>query len=374
MNFIKLNLLVIVAITMFTGCVGTKVLTPEEQEAVRLFDVSKISELGLELKKGIDEDELLFYAPLSIEKVKELYADAMEEEDKIKKMSAYNSAKEILANAYKNKSLVKQHLVEVADIDKSMKEQNTNTVFASRYNDFYEDYMDLIVMIDKGKTTEVLEDKIEVMTDANELYGDTVVFNNIENVKRLLKKMQDDGFDALAPVNYEKATKLYESTRLSIKGDAFNVELVKKLSQEAIEAAVFAQTLARDVSILSKLNEEDYENYFVRLHTSLSSLNPDEIDNTILPYPINEKISHLKALLEKAKSTVEKDADTSKEASAPEVEEEVITPEVPKEEVKAPEIEEEVITPEVPKEDVKASEVVTDIDADTNPSAQVKQN
>jgi len=293
MNSVKLSLVAFIAVATFSGCGGGSTLTPAQIQEVNQFDVSKIDTFAEALHKGMNDDELIFYAPYNIDLAKEYYEDALEAEKKEEKIAAYKNAKKALDDAYESKKLVKKYLADLADIDRRMQIQNTKEIFAGRYENFKDDYNDLIVLIDKRKTPEALEEKKTVMEEAKDLYGDAVVYRNINRAKIILENMEDEDLDELAPVHFEKAQQLYESSRLRIKKEPDNKEMVQRVSIQTNEAAQYAHTLAKDVFYFRELNEDEHESYFAKLHRRLSQLNPNEQTKAILPLPIYEKIDYL---------------------------------------------------------------------------------
>ena len=293
MNSIKLSFAAFVVVATFSGCGGGSTLTPAQMQEVNQFDVSKIDTFAEELHKGMNDDELIFYAPYNIDLAKEYYKDALEAEKKDEKMAAYLKAKKALDDAYESKKMVKKYLADVADIDRRMQIQNTKEIFAGRYENFKDDYNDLIVLIDKRQTPEALEEKKTVMQEAKDLYGDAVVYRNINRAKIILENMEDEDLDELAPMHFEKAQQLYESSRLRIKKEPDNKEMVQRVSKQTNEAAQYAQTLAKDVFYFRELNEDEHESYFAKLHRRLSQLNPNEQTKAILPLSIYEKIDYL---------------------------------------------------------------------------------
>ncbi len=296
MKIIKLSLSTFVVLGLLSGCTPSAELTPAQKKELNKFDTSEIKEFSNQLHQAMNEDELLFYAPVSIENAKDYYEEAMEAEQKDEKLAAYLAAKKALKHGYETKKLVKKYLADVADINRRMKIQNTKEIYPDRYEDFLDDYNDLIKTIDEGKTSEALEDKKEVMAEAKDLYGDAVVFRNINKAKLILEKLEDEDLDELVKKHYEQAQNLYESSRLRIKKEPDNHEMIEDVSKKTNEFALYTQTLAQDVFNFRALDKEEQEMYFDKLHRRISELNKDEANNTILPYPIYEKIDRLQEM------------------------------------------------------------------------------
>jgi hypothetical protein len=295
MTTLKLSLIAsLLILTTFTACGTGPELTPEMQKEVKRFDdVTKLKELEQNIHQAMNQDELLFYAPISINQAKSYYEDAVEDDLKDEKMIDYLHAKKALKHAYETKELVKKYLADVADIERRMQIQNTKEIFPDRYEDFQDDYKDLIKTIDKGEISDALEDKKDVMEDAKDLYGDAVVYRNINKAKMILEQMDDDNLDDLAPHQYKKAQNLYKEVRLKIKKEPDDHAMIKNLAKETNESALYAQTLAKDVFNFRALNKDEQEAYFAKLHRELAKLNPNELENAILPLPLYEKINYL---------------------------------------------------------------------------------
>jgi len=321
MRLIGLSIAAGILLAGLSGCGMGPTLSPAQMQKVQSFDVSQITTLGEDIHKGMNEDELLFYAPISIAQAKEDYENALSAEKKEEKMASYLAAKKELANAYETKKLVKKYLSDLAKIDNKMKALDTQEIFASRYSDFKDDYNDLIKTFDEGKVSDALEDKKEVMQNAKDLYGDAVVYRNINRAKTIMQKMSDDDFDEAVPKHYEKLEKLYEQTRLKIKREPDNKEMVKKVSKELNEFAQYTETLAKDVVKLKAIDPDDYESYLDRIHHEFASLNTNEKHESILPLSIEEKINYLKELKPQVTQAAEKSATIITPAAAPVVEE-----------------------------------------------------
>ncbi|WP_297443439.1 hypothetical protein [Sulfurimonas sp.] len=295
MNKIVLSGSVIVLLTMLSGCGMGETLTPAQMEKVKEFDLTQIDVLGDAIHKGMNDDELIFYAPVNIVKAKEDYEKALEAEQKDEKMAFYLAAKKELDKAYETKKTVKKYLNDVAKIDEKMQKLNTQEIFRDRYENFKDEYSDLIITMDKGNVSEALVDKKEVLLNAKDLYGDAVVYRNINKAKVILNKMEDENLDERAPKHFEQAQKIYEESRLQIKREPDNKQLIQKLAKETNNAALYAQTLAKDVAKIKSLSdEESYEFYFDVLHHNIASLNTKEAVEPILPVSIDEKILYLK--------------------------------------------------------------------------------
>jgi len=296
MKKITLSISAIILASAITGCVSAPELTPEQQKELNRFDISQIKDFGKQLNTAMNKDALLLYAPVSIEQAKEYYQDALDAELKDEKMSLYLQAKKSLEHAYETKKLVQKYLADVADIDRRMKIQNTKEIFEDRYEDFKDDEKDLVILIDKDQVSEALEDKKEVLSEAKDLYGDAVVYRNIHKARMILDSLKDEDLDELAPKHFEKAETIYEESRLSIKKEPDNKELVENLSRKTNEFALYTQTIAKDVYNFRALSKDEQELYFDKLHRNLAKLNPDEETNSILPFPIYEKIDRLQEI------------------------------------------------------------------------------
>ena len=325
MRLVGLSVSAAVLLAGLSGCGMGPSLTPAQMQKVQSFDVSQITTLGEAIHKGMNQDELLFYAPISIAQAKEDYESALASEDKEEKMASYLAAKKELANAYETKKLVKKYLSDLAEIDNKMKALDTQEIFTSRYNDFKDEYNDLIKTFDEGKVSDALEDKKEVMQNAKDLYGDAVVYRNINRAKTIMQKMSDDDLDEAVPKHYEKLEKLYEQTRLKIKREPDNKDMVKKVSKELNEFAQYTEVLAKDVVKLKAIDPDDYESYLDRIHHEFASLNSDEKIESILPLSIEEKISYIKEHKPQI-SAQRKPLEKEKEPQATEESATVITP------------------------------------------------
>jgi hypothetical protein len=267
-------------------------------------------------------------------------------------MALYLSAKKRLAHAYETKKLVKKYLSDVALLDTKMKKQNTAEIFASRYSDFQDDYKDLIKTIDEGEVSDALEDKKEVITKAKDLYGDAVVYRNINKAKRIMDKIEEDNLDEAVPKHYEKLQEKYEKTRLQIKREPDNIEKIKKISQALNEYAAYTLTLGKEVVKLKSVGEDDeYERYLDRIHHQIASLNKNEKEHSVLPLSLEEKILYLKdqeanALLNTHKiSTAVPNKEATPEKSIPQT---IEVPNAEQEQVVTPVVAEETTVQETP--------------------------
>lgn len=391
MKKITSSIVVAILLSALNGCGTGAELSPEQVKKVEAFDVSQIDTIGEEIHKGMNQDELLFYAPVNIVKAKESYESALSAETKTEKMSAYLVAKKSLANAYESKKLIKRYLSEVAEIDAKMKLLDTQAIFSSRYDDFKNDYYDLIVTFDEGQVSDALKDKKEVMINAKDLYGDAVVYRNINKAKIIIEKLSDEDLDEVVPKHFEQLEKMYENARLGIKREPDNAQATAKLSKEVNETALYTQTLAKDVVKLKSIDPEDYERYLDRIHHQIIMLNAHENVKSILPLSIEDKVMYLKRHIKVEEDKPAKEAAVVEPQKTPEVSQENnVTEILPVEEavVIVPEVEESVsLTPvedqmptevemlqeEIPKE-IKEPEAVEDVNAvvESEPKEAIK--
>ncbi len=297
MKYTTLSLICAALITSMSGCGTTPQLTPQQKKQVQQFnEKTQLQELAQELHKAMNEDQLPFYAPVSLEEAQDALHDAQEAKLKNEQLLYYLQAKKALKHGYDTKKLVQQYLADLADIKQRMDKQRTKEIYPDRYEDFLDDYDDLIKMIDKEELQDVLEDKKEVLKNAQDLYGDAVVFRNINKAALILDSMDDEDLNELAPKLYEKAQRVYEQTRLKIKSDPDNTQLIETIAQHANETALYAQTIANDVRRFRELPKDEQENFFASIHKNLATLNPKEKSTAILPLPMDEKFDYLRKL------------------------------------------------------------------------------
>jgi len=312
MKQITNSIIVAMLLGALGGCGIGAEPSPDQVKKVEAFDVSHIDEIGEAIHKGMNQDKLLFYAPVNIAKAKESYESALTAESKSEKMSAYLLAKKSLANAYESKKLIKRYLGEVAEIDAKMKVLDTQAIFSSRYDDFKNDYYDLIVTFDEGQVSDALKDKKEVMISAKDLYGDAVVYRNINKAKTIIEKLADEDLDEVIPKHYDELEKMYENARLGIKREPDNAQATAKLSKEVNEAALYAQILAKDVAKLKSIDVEEYERYLDRIHHQIILLNTHENVKSILPLSIEDKVMYLKRHMKTEEDKPKKEAKIEK--------------------------------------------------------------
>jgi hypothetical protein len=126
----------------------------------------------------------------------------------------------------------------------------------------------------------------------------------MNRAKEILESMDDNDLNDEAPNHYEKANILYYETEKKIKKDPENMDLVNRLSTKAINAALFAQTISKNVLTIKSLDVDEYENYFAKIHQKISLLNPNEEKNSILPLSFSLKVESLKSYFELEKANI----------------------------------------------------------------------
>jgi hypothetical protein len=290
--------------SFFAACTPPPELTQKQQEQLGSFNLSQVDSFAHKIDKAINTDELSFYAPVSMKNVKSYYDSAQKEEVKSAKYASFLAAQESLEHAYKTKELVKDYCAPIFVLQEKMDKLNTKQIFESDYSSFIDGFMDVIELIDEDEITSALNLKKEVLEEGNNLHSDAIVFRNMNRAKEILESMDDNDLNDEAPNHYEKANILYYETEKKIKKDPENMDLVNRLSTKAINAALFAQTISKNVLTIKSLDVDEYENYFAKIHQKISLLNPNEEKNSILPLSFSLKVESLKSYFELEKANI----------------------------------------------------------------------
>lgn len=302
MKIQKIALSTLLISSLFLGCTQTPEPTPEDQKQIAQFDIKDIDTFQTELTDTIDDENLMFYAPISASKAISSYEDAKSSKDKTEKYLSFQTVKKALKKALQTKELVLKNFDEIIIYQEKMIEVNVKFAFPDRYVDLLDNFSTLIKEIDNDDLPSALKEKPELLNEAKELYGDTIVYNNLQRVEEVMENIKLNKLDLQAPKHFEKLETLYEKSKQEIKQDPDNNEKVLKVATEVFNLALFTQVIANDVLKLKTVDVENYENYIEDMHKTIAKLTPKDLPYSLLQLSLEKKMQEIKLIYSERES------------------------------------------------------------------------
>lgn len=294
MKIQKIALSTLLISSLFLACSKTPELTPLEEQQIAQFDIKDIDAFQEKFTEGIEDERLMFYAPISTTEAIKSYEVAKSSQDKKEKYLSFMQTKKSFQKAYKTKELVVKNFDEIIIYQEKMIEIDTKLAFPERYVTFLEHFSERIKEVDSDNLPSALKEKPQLLDEAKDLYGDTIVHNNLQRVEEVIETLKLNKLTVEVPQHFEKLEKLFEKSKLEIKKDPDNREKVLKLSTEVFNYALLTQVIANDVLKLKTVNVENYENYIEEMHKTVAKLTPKDLPYSLLQLSLDKKMEEIK--------------------------------------------------------------------------------
>jgi hypothetical protein len=275
-----------------SGC-GAK-LTPMQQEKIATFGIQDIEKNIQDVKDAKNNEMLDFYAPKNFVEAQTLAYKALSmfknEEQTIDVYETVASSKEYLTKAYSSKTIIQKELSQLLSYKNKLDELHAKELFNDEYMDIYKTINEMINAIDEGDGISALDDRDETLLKARELYSKMKVASNLHAVEVILQSINQD----TAPKSYQKAESVYKNAKFTINKFPDDDKIIQEVSQEALNEALYAQTIERETKKLIDI-KKDIELYIKNEHDKLIDiyivLNNDNKFRTL---SYSSKISQLK--------------------------------------------------------------------------------
>ncbi len=291
---LKLTALILISTSFITACTNTQVAnsTLIEQQAL-----SKANKSEMTLEQAIDVaaetyskalgDELMFFAPLHMERAKDKLDDAQNkkknietEEDKVAAISAAFEVKSLVEKAYKNKTIVEKQLAKVLDHKEVLLELKADSIQAKDYRKAIDKLSDLIKEIEGGFLTKAANEEPKVLAFFAEVEADTLRTIYLTDAIKMLDKADSVDADDFAAISYEKAEVAIDYADNFIEKHYRDREGVKRTTTAALNSASHAYHVSIEAQKILELDEEGAERRILYIEKLLQRINSEaNVDN-----------------------------------------------------------------------------------------------
>ncbi len=253
-----------------SGCGGASV-SPVEHDKLLNFGINNIERNIQNIKDAKDVAKLNFYSPKNLAKAENCAYKALDmHKDKDNKSDIYQQvelSKKYLAKGYKLKTIVKEELKNVFIYKQKMDALHAKELFNSEYSNIYENITDMISNVENGEGIESFKNREETLIKSKKLYSKIKVSSNLHSVKEILNSIDQD----IAPQSYQKAIETYQNAEFIINKFPDDEKVIKEKTQEALNEALFAQTIERESKNLMNM-EEKIELFVRNEHEKLNAI------------------------------------------------------------------------------------------------------
>lgn len=306
-NYVKtISGLIFVSATIlsFTGCLGKNAVSPQKQVAINKFKVEDINIQIKEVNKAKKIDNLMFFSPVNFKKAEDLAYKSLEmKKDGEEIADIYDSvqeSKQFLEKAYNTKKLIQKELSTLLEYKEKFDKLHASKLYKEQYENINENIKEMINDVDNDEGISSFDIREETLQEAKALYSKIKISNNLHSVKNILQNIDKE----IAPALFQKAKAAYEKAKFTINKFPDNDELINNVSTEALNSALYAQTIELESKKLMTLEDESIEFYLSNLHEYLISIdNKLEKNDKFKTSSIESKFNKIKKLVSKIVDT-----------------------------------------------------------------------
>lgn len=307
MNHFKLNLIKSVVSCALIGLVGVGMsgcggssVSPVQQDRQASLGLEDIKKNIQDVKNAKNIDKLDFYAPKNLAKAEnhaykalDMYNDKDNNSDIREEVKL---SKSYLAKGYKVKTILQKELNDVFSYKEKLESLHAQELFNDEYSDISESITDMISDMEDGKGMESFDAREQTLIDAKILYSKIKVSSNLHTVDEVLNSIDED----IAPLSYEKAKATYANATFTINKFPDDEKITKEKTEEALDEALYAQTIERESKKLLDL-DDNVELFVTDEHDKLSSIYTiiDKDDRKFRTLSYSSKTSRLKKSITK---------------------------------------------------------------------------
>lgn len=302
-NYVKtISGLIFVSATVlnFTGCLGKNAVSPQKQVAINKFKIDDINIQIKEVNKAKKIDNLMFFSPVNFKKAEDLAYKSLEMkkdgEDIADIYDSVQESKQFLVKAYNTKKLIQKELSTLLEYKEKFDKLHASKLYKEQYEDIDENIKDMINDVDNDEGISSFDIREETLLEAKSLYSKIKISNNLHSVKDILQNIDRE----IAPALFQKAKTAYEKAKFTINKFPDNDELINNVSTEALNSALYAQTIELESKKLMTLEDESIEFYLLNLHEYLINIdNKIEKNDKFKTSSIESKFNKIKKLVSK---------------------------------------------------------------------------
>ena len=295
LKFIVTPILLGSVIVSFNACSAKNEISPKKKAEIALFKAEDIRDQIQKVKTADEVDNLIFFAPISFKKAEDLAYTALEMQQATKSMTeiydVIQKSKQFLTKAYNTKKLVKKELSTVLDYKEKLDLLHASKLFKEKYESINSNILTMIKDVDEGEGIDAFDSRDDTLREARELFSELKISSNLHLVKEIIENMDDE----LAPALFQKAKSTYEKAKFTINKFPDNDELITKVSQEALNSALYAQVIAHESKKIMHLKDENIEFYISNIHNHLIEIYKEiEESDKFSTISIESKLNRIK--------------------------------------------------------------------------------
>jgi len=316
----KSQFLILALAVTLTACASTKIANNDAmtQQAVKEAAKSDISpdEATLAAAKRISDANdagLRFFAPLHMAQAKDKLKLAQKlkkkiklPEDKLAVISAAFAVGLLIEDAYKNKIVVEQQLSKSLAHKAVLEELGTPTVLPKAFNKGVKKILGLIKEIEAGGLNKAIENEAGVLKYLSSIEADTLKKQYLKRAESMLKKAKSADAGDFAEKSLEQAVAKIKLANAFIKSNYRDREGVKKICNEAFNAAARAYFVAIEASKIVALKEKQAEDYILFVESLLTRVNRSEVVPNLTSVSFHDQSVALAEAIEKLVSDLHK--------------------------------------------------------------------
>lgn len=224
-----------------------------------------------------NKEKLHFYAPLhlaqavnSLEEGQELIKN---KETITQGLSQCFKVKKLIDNGVLIKAKVQVSLNDVLDELKQLKKVDSSKKFTDDIQDYIEDTIDLVKIIEAGKMNDAMQGQAELIKDMLELEIKIITEKNIAAVEAMIERAEDVDADDLASKTFEQAERELIRAKKFIRENYRDNAQVIAASNMAMLAAKHAYSVAKEVESLQQLKPDAAEDKVLYIESLLQAIN-----------------------------------------------------------------------------------------------------
>lgn len=179
------------------------------------------------------------------------------------------TAQALFERGLTNKKAVLNQLKPSFDGMQMLSDINAHVLVKDDFEDIEDDIKDLIILIEKGKTSNASKDQQDVLDDITELEVETLKVAHFNPAENALEKAEDADAEDFAIKTYEIAEKAVEKLETLIESQYKNRELIADSAKATIRLAQHAEEVAKAAQPLLKLNAEQAEQHILYVESLL---------------------------------------------------------------------------------------------------------
>jgi hypothetical protein len=249
-----------------------------------------------------NKESLYFFAPLHLEQASQSLENGLEQiKGKESVMDGVRSCfktTKLIKNGMAIKVKVKSSLDDVLKELAMLKKIDREKAFADDIQDYVDDVIDLVKIIETGQMNEAMQDQAELLKEMLDLEVEIVTQKHLAPVVSMLEKAESIKAADLAEKTFKKAEIELENARKYIRFNYRNDKQVEITSSLAMRAAKHAFYIAKEVEVFKEMKPEVAEQKVLFVESLLERVNKKFKKNIVIGHSLYEQGDIVSARLE----------------------------------------------------------------------------